>query len=72
MASGQIYESRPLQSEPVGFVETPLHIELVNMIADLLETFEDLLTALDNPDDELERYTFTDYLEHYEDDQDSE
>ena len=55
-----------------GFLETPLHIEFVNMSVDQLETFEDLLTTLEDAEDELESFTFTYYLEQYEDDEDSE
>ena len=51
-----------------GFVELPLHIEFVNMSVDQLETFEDLLTTLEDADDEVEDFSFTYYLEQFEDD----
>lgn len=52
-----------------GFVELPLHIEFVNMSVDQLETFEDLLTTLEDADDELEDFSFAYYLEQYEDEE---
>lgn len=55
-----------------GFVELPLHIEFVNMSVDQLETFEDLLVTLEDADDELDNFTFTYYLEQYEDEEDTE
>ena len=53
-----------------GELEMPLHIEFVNMSVDQLETFEDLLTTLEDSDDEVEDFSFTYYLEQYEDDED--
>lgn len=50
-----------------GELEMPLHIEFVNMIVDQLEMFEDLLTTLEDAEDEVEDFTFTYYLEQYED-----
>ena len=55
-----------------GFVELPLHIEFVNMSVDQLEIFEDLLVTLEDADDELDDFTFTYYLEQYEDEEDDE
>ena len=52
-----------------GELEMPLHIEFVNMSVDQLETFEDLLTTLENADDELEDFSFAYYLEQYEDEE---
>ncbi|HAI82019.1 MAG TPA: barnase inhibitor [Chryseobacterium sp.] len=52
-----------------GFVELPLHIEFVNMSVDQLEIFEDLLVTLEDADDELDDFTFTYYLEQYEDEE---
>lgn len=53
-----------------GFVETPLHIEFVNMSVDQLENFEDLLTTLEDAEDEVEGLTFSYFLEQYEDEED--
>lgn len=50
-----------------GFVELPLHIEFVNMSVEQLEDFEDLLTTLEDADEELEDFSFAYYLEQYED-----
>jgi ribonuclease inhibitor len=50
-----------------GGLEMPLHIEFVNMTVDQLETFEDLLTTLEDAEEELESFTFSYYLEQYED-----
>ena len=55
-----------------GFVKLPLHIEFVNMSVDQLEIFEDLLVTLEDAADELDDFTFTYYLEQYEDEEDAE
>lgn len=52
-----------------GHVELPLHLEFVNMSVDQLEIFEDLLTTLEDADDELDEFTFAYYLEQYEDEE---
>lgn len=52
-----------------GYVELPLHLEFVNMSVDQLETFEDLLATFEDADDELEDFTFTYFLEQYEDEE---
>lgn len=54
-----------------GFIELPLHLEFVNMSVEQLEDFEDLLTTLEDADEELEDFSFSYYLEQYED-EDSE
>lgn len=53
-----------------GELEMPLHLEFVNMSIDQLELFEDLLTTLEDEEDETEGFSFTYYLEQYEDDED--
>ncbi|MDQ1161123.1 ribonuclease inhibitor [Chryseobacterium sp. SORGH_AS 447] len=53
-----------------GGLEMPLHLEFVNMTVDQLEIFEDLLTTLEDAEDEMEDFTFTYFLEQYEDDED--
>ena len=55
-----------------GYIELPLHIEFVNMSVDQLENFEDLLTTLEDAEEELENFTFAYYLEQYEDEDDAE
>lgn len=50
-----------------GGLEMPLHIEFVNMTVDQLETFEDLLTTLEDAEEELEEFSFSYFLEQYED-----
>ena len=50
-----------------GELEMPLHIEFVNMSVDQLEMFEDLLTTLEDTEDEVEEFTFTYFLEQYVD-----
>ncbi len=52
-----------------GELEMPLHIEFVNMSVDQLETFEDLLMTLEDAEDEVEGFTFSYYLEQYEDEE---
>jgi ribonuclease inhibitor len=52
-----------------GELEMPLHLEFVNMSIDQLELFEDLLTTLEDTEDEEEEFSFAYYLEQYEDDE---
>ncbi|NML71763.1 barnase inhibitor [Chryseobacterium sp. RP-3-3] len=52
-----------------GELEMPLHLEFVNMTVDQLEIFEDLLTTLEDAEDEREDFSFTYYLEQYEEDE---
>ncbi len=54
-----------------GGLELPLHLEFVNMTVDQLEIFEDLLTTLEDAEDEVEDFTFSYFLEQYEDDEDA-
>lgn len=49
-----------------GFVELPLHIEFVNLSVEQLEDFEDLLTTLEDAEDEMDSFTFSYFLEQYE------
>ncbi len=49
-----------------GGLAMPLHIEFVNMSVDQLESFEDLLTTLEDAEDELEEFSFSYYLEQFE------
>ena len=53
-----------------GELEMPLHLEFVNMSVEQLEIFEDLLTTLEDAEDEVEDFTFAYYLEQYEDEED--
>ncbi|MCY0969995.1 barstar family protein [Chryseobacterium wangxinyae] len=55
-----------------GELEMPLHLEFVNMSVDQLEIFEDLLTTLEDTEDEVEDFTFTYFLEQFEDEDDEE
>ena len=50
-----------------GYVEMPLHIEFVNMSVDQLEDFDDLITTLEDSEEELEGFTFSYFLEQYGD-----
>ncbi|WP_419870198.1 barstar family protein [Chryseobacterium sp. CT-SW4] len=53
-----------------GDIELPLHLEFVNMSVDQLEIFEDLLTTLEDAEEETEGFTFSYFLEQYEDEED--
>ncbi|MBP1167706.1 MULTISPECIES: barstar family protein [unclassified Chryseobacterium] len=53
-----------------GDLEMPLHLEFVNMTVDQLEIFEDLLTTLEDAEEEVEDFSFSYYLEQYEDEDD--
>ena len=55
-----------------GAVELPLHLEFVNMSVEQLDNFEDLLTTLEDADEELEDFSFSYYLEQYEDEDEDE
>lgn len=55
-----------------GNLEMPLHLEFVNMTVDQLEIFEDLLTTLEDAEEEVEDFSFSYYLEQYEDDEDED
>lgn len=50
-----------------GDLEMPLRIEFVNMNVEQLEHFEDLLTTLEDAEDETEGFSFVYFLEQYED-----
>jgi ribonuclease inhibitor len=52
-----------------GELEMPLHLEFVNMSVEQLEIFEDLLTTLEDAEDDVEDFTFAYYLEQYEDEE---
>ena len=52
-----------------GELEMPLHIEFVNLSVEQLEIFEDLLTTLEDAEEEVEGFTFSYYLEQYEDEE---
>ncbi|MBD8080862.1 barstar family protein [Chryseobacterium caseinilyticum] len=52
-----------------GELKLPLHLEFVNMSVDQLEIFEDLLTTLEDAEDEVEDFSFAYYLEQYDDDE---
>lgn len=55
-----------------GELEMPLHLEFVNMSVDQLETFEDLLTTLEDTEDNVEDFSFAYYLEQYDDEDEGE
>lgn len=50
-----------------GFIELPLHLEFVNMSVNQLEDFETLLETLEKADEETEGFSFTYFLEQFED-----
>lgn len=50
-----------------GELEMPLHLEFVNMSVDQLETFEDLLETFEDLEDEVEGFSFSYFLEQFED-----
>ena len=49
-----------------GFIELPLHLEFVNMSVNQLEDFETLLETLEKADEETEGFSFSDFLEQFE------
>ena len=55
-----------LYDSVTGFVELPLHIEFVNMTVTQLEDFELLINTLEDAEEELDDFTFSYFLEQYE------
>lgn len=55
-----------------GELKMPLHLEFVNMSVDQLEIFEDLLTTLEDVEDDVEDFSFAYYLEQYDDDDETD
>jgi ribonuclease inhibitor len=55
-----------------GDLAMPLHLEFVNMSVDQLEIFEDMLTMLEEIEEEHEGFSFAYYLEQYEDNESAE
>lgn len=56
-----------LEDSITGELELPLHLEFVNMSVEQLDIFDDLLATLEDIDDEQEGFSFTYFLEQYED-----
>jgi len=54
-----------------GELQMPLHLEFVNMSVDQLEIFEDLLTTLEDAEDDVEDFSFAYYLEQYDDEEEA-
>ena len=50
-----------------GDLDMPLHIEFVNMTVEQLEIFEDLLVTLEDLVEEVPDFSFSYFLEQYED-----
>ena len=50
-----------------GYLKLPLHLEFVNMNVEQLESFEDLLEILEALENEVEGFSFSYFLEQYED-----
>lgn len=48
-----------------GELAMPLHLKFVNLSVDQLETFDDLITTLEDLDEELEAFSFSYFLEQY-------
>jgi ribonuclease inhibitor len=50
-----------------GDLEMPLNLEFTNMSVDQLETFEDLLETLEDLENEVVGFSFSYFLEQFED-----
>lgn len=50
-----------------GELEMPLEIEFTNLSVDQLETFEELLETLEDLEYEVDEFSFSYYLEQFED-----
>lgn len=56
-----------LEDVITGELPMPLHIEFVNMSVEQLEDFEDLLSTLEDVEEQVDGFSFAYYLEQYED-----
>lgn len=56
-----------LEDVITGALPMPLHIEFVNMSVEQLEDFEDLLSTLEDVEEQVDGFSFAYYLEQYED-----
>ncbi len=52
-----------------GTLAMPMHLEFVNLSVDQLEMFEDLLSLLEDLEEEIDGFSFSYYLEQYEDEE---
>ncbi len=52
-----------------GALPLPLHLELVNLSVGQLEVFEDLLVVLEDLDEEVDGFSFSYFLEQYEEEE---
>jgi len=52
-----------------GTLAMPMHLEFVNLSVDQLEIFEDLLSLLEDLEEEIDGFSFSYYLEQYEDEE---
>ncbi|NAW51434.1 barnase inhibitor [Elizabethkingia argentiflava] len=50
-----------------GEISLPLHLEFVNLSVDQLETFEDLLQTLEDAEENVSDFSFTYFLEQFDD-----
>ncbi|MFB9120667.1 barstar family protein [Bergeyella porcorum] len=56
-----------LEDVITGELPMPLRIEFVNMSVEQLEDFEDLLSTLEDVEEQVDGFSFAYYLEQYED-----
>ena len=54
----------------LGDIEMPLHIEFVNLNMEQLDEFEDLISTLEDLEEELDGFTFSYFLEQFTDEED--
>lgn len=52
-----------------GTLAMPMHLEFVNLSVDQLEMFDDLLSLLEDLEEEIDGFSFSYYLEQYEDEE---
>lgn len=52
-----------------GALAMPMHFEFVNLSVDQLEIFEDVLSLLEDLEEEIDGFSFSYYLEQYEDEE---
>ena len=59
-----------LNDSLLGDIEMPLHIEFVNLNMEQLDEFEDLISTLEDLEEELDGFTFSYFLEQFTDEED--
>lgn len=55
-----------------GDLKMPLHLEFVNLSVDQLDVFDELICMLEEEEEEVEGFTFSYFLEQFEDEDEND